>query len=169
MQRRKTWLIWVFGILAAGVCGCGGNDYEVAAVHGKVTCNDKPVPGGQIQFVAIVDARSESPPIATGEIDENGNYTLTTYSRGDGAVLGKHRVIYVRPRLHDFDENTLEQAEQDDDPQALEELKADIELAKKLADLPGDVPDEDEVTVVAGDNEFEIELVKSDDPENLGE
>jgi hypothetical protein len=69
--------------------GCGGKERKTAVVRGTLTYNGKPVPNGTISFVP------ESGPAATGEIQSNGTYSLTTYRNGDGAVLGKHKVIIV--------------------------------------------------------------------------
>ena len=41
---------------------------------------------------------------------------------------------------------------------ALEELKEEIRIARLLAKLPGLVPTPAEVTVVAGENKFDIKL-----------
>jgi hypothetical protein len=69
--------------------GCGGDRLKTAVVRGKVTCNGKAVPNGTISFVPAAG------PTATGEIQSDGSYTLTTYRKGDGAVLGEHTVVIV--------------------------------------------------------------------------
>jgi hypothetical protein len=78
--------------LAAAVCllaGCGSGQLKTAVVRGTVTFNGKAVPNGTISFVPA------SGPTATGEIQPDGSYTLTTYHKGDGAVLGQHTVVIV--------------------------------------------------------------------------
>jgi hypothetical protein len=69
--------------------GCNSDRLKTAVVRGKVTCNGKPVPNGTISFVPA------SGPAATGEIQPDGSFTLTTYRNGDGAVLGQHTVVIV--------------------------------------------------------------------------
>jgi hypothetical protein len=76
-------------IAAVVVAGCGGNDKKTAVVRGTVTYNGKAVPNGTISFIPA-DGRS-----ATGEIEPDGSYTLTTYRKGDGAILGQHKVVIV--------------------------------------------------------------------------
>jgi hypothetical protein len=165
MQMNRgaaTWIIGLCGISVAVLAGCGSS-YDVATVHGRVTFNGEPVPGGAIRFVPVVaEGVKESPPEASGDIDENGNFTLSTLADGDGAVLGKHRVVFTRPDIEDEEED-IEAAEQDGDLEALAELKAEIELSKRLAKFSGHVPEPGEVTVVSGDNEFTFELVAGDE------
>jgi hypothetical protein len=77
-------------LLAAVVlAGCANNDGKTAVVHGKVTYKDRPVPNGTISFIPA-EGRS-----ATGEIQPDGSYTLSTFRKGDGAILGQHKVVIV--------------------------------------------------------------------------
>lgn len=82
----------VLAVAAMFVCGCGAASSETAPVRGKVTYKGKPVPNGTITFVPAVG------PAATGELQQDGSYELTTYRDGDGAVPGKHKVIVVAMR-----------------------------------------------------------------------
>ena len=67
--------------------GCTrGGDLPTAPVSGKVTYKGKPVPSGTVMFVP------EKGPPATGEIGKDGSYSLGTYGKNDGAVLGKHKI-----------------------------------------------------------------------------
>jgi hypothetical protein len=77
-----------------GISGCGSD--KVVAVSGRVTRNDKPVPGVVISFVP--QATSESGP-STGTTDDDGKYTLTIAKTGwSGAVVGTHKVWVSLPR-----------------------------------------------------------------------
>ena len=69
--------------------GCGRDQSRTAIVRGKITYQGKPVPSGTISFIPTAG------PTATGEIQPDGTYTLTTYKTGDGAVTGKHSVVVV--------------------------------------------------------------------------
>jgi hypothetical protein len=74
--------------LALGLAGCAKKGMKTAVVKGTVSYDGKPLPYGSVLFIP------ESPgPTATGEIGPDGTYTLTTYAKGDGAVLGKHKVV----------------------------------------------------------------------------
>jgi hypothetical protein len=72
------------------VIGCDSGGLKTAVVRGKVTYQGKAVTSGTVTFVP--DAGG---PPATGEIQPDGTFTLTTYKTGDGAVLGKHKVFVV--------------------------------------------------------------------------
>lgn len=71
------------------LAGCGGGGMKTAVVRGKVTYKGAAVPNGTVSFIPA------SGPAATGEIQPDGSYTLTTYRSGDGAVLGPHKVVIV--------------------------------------------------------------------------
>jgi hypothetical protein len=101
MLRKSSWkfeLVAVLICVALGLVsllsGCGGknSDQKIAPVRGKVTYKGKPVPAGTIKF------EPEGPgPSATGEIQRDGTYVLTTHKEGDGAVLGPHKVTITAP------------------------------------------------------------------------
>jgi hypothetical protein len=91
-MSTKAFLRFAIVVLATSVLplvGCGSNRMKTAVVRDTLTYNGKPVPNGTISFIP------ESGPTATGEIGSDGSYRLTTYRKGDGAVLGKHKVIVV--------------------------------------------------------------------------
>jgi hypothetical protein len=77
-------LILVIGAMASGCSRKSG--METAPVSGQVTYRGKAVPTGTVMFVPGAG------PAATGEISSDGRYKLTTYSAGDGAVIGTHKV-----------------------------------------------------------------------------
>jgi hypothetical protein len=91
------------GIAAVvGLCflfaGCGGVPSarpKVYPVTGKVTQKGKPLTAGEVMFTPSGGPDGASGHIATGQIDSDGSYTLTTFNTGDGAVLGKHKVTVV--------------------------------------------------------------------------
>jgi hypothetical protein len=120
--------------------GCGGGEYATAPVKGRVTAGGQPVKAGMIMFTPIMDEKSErgvnSGRPAMAELDENGNFVLSTYGDRDGAVIGKHRVSFEpAPGADD--------AEEDRPPAYL-------------------IPEEKaEVEVVDGQNEINIEVVSN--------
>lgn len=86
VRRIQTCAAWT--VLALVFVGCGGNQHRTAKVNGKVTYKGKPVPNGTVTFIPEAGG-----PSATGEIQSDGTFSMTTYSSGDGAVLGKHKVV----------------------------------------------------------------------------
>ena len=70
------------------VVGCNKPDNELplSLVTGKVTLDGKPLPKGIVAFTP------EHGHGATGVIQQDGSFTLSTYLPGDGAVVGIHQV-----------------------------------------------------------------------------
>ena len=91
LQARSRPLLWSACLACALLSGCGGP--KVAPVRGRVTYAGKPVPGGKILFYP------ESGRMAIGEIGADGTYTLTTFTSGDGALVGAHRVAIESTRV----------------------------------------------------------------------
>lgn len=68
--------------------GCGESRLRTAKVTGKVNYKGKPVPNGTVMFIP-----EGGGPSSTGTIQTDGSFTMTTYTTGDGAILGKHKVV----------------------------------------------------------------------------
>jgi hypothetical protein len=66
--------------------GCGHGRLPTAPVEGKVLYQGMPLEFGVVLFFP------ETGPIARGPIRSDGTFRLSTYSNGDGAVLGVYRV-----------------------------------------------------------------------------
>lgn len=102
-------MIRVFSVCASiclvGLSGCNeGFEKEVAPVTGTVTCAGSPVTEGYVIFTPVVSAESNpmnSGKAATGTINSDGTYTLTTYDEGDGAMIGTHEVRIYKPDPED--------------------------------------------------------------------
>ena len=85
------------------VAGCGddglGRRY---AVSGRVVRQGQPVTKGTVNFLPVEVAKGRA---ATGAIQPDGWYTLTTQDPGDGALTGDYRVVIS---LVDVDDSKLE-------------------------------------------------------------
>jgi hypothetical protein len=90
----KTTITIINATLLIALAGCSGsNQNEVARVRGMVTLDGKPyTQGGSVVFQPEAQCK-----MATGRIQSDGSYELTTYSAGDGAAVGRHQVL-VLPR-----------------------------------------------------------------------
>lgn len=73
----------LFCSLALG-CGKTG-EFETAPVTGTVTLNGTPLSKGTVTFIP------EHGKMATGSIQPDGTFSLSTYAAGDGAIVGKCR------------------------------------------------------------------------------
>ncbi len=90
----KTKLQPCFVVIAALViAGCSGGEFPVAPVSGTVTLNGEPLTDAYITF----EPRSTrddgiAGPGSYGKTDSEGKYSLKTYEKQEGAVVGTHRV-----------------------------------------------------------------------------
>jgi hypothetical protein len=78
------------------LAGCGGGP-SLIPVKGKVTVDGQPVTSGHVTFNAASDDKDNPGQSATGIIDENGNYELSTGGK-PGAAKGKYKVV-VSPSM----------------------------------------------------------------------
>jgi len=85
MSFRYVRCTFFIGVLL--LVGCRGGK-PLGQVKGTVTYRGKPVPHGAVLFVPEVTGTA-----ATGAIQADGSYTLTTAGAGDGALIGKHKVM----------------------------------------------------------------------------
>ncbi len=78
--------------------GCGGtseqssNLLKPVPVKGTVTYKGKPLTGGTIRFEPEDGGRE-----ASGNIEPDGSFSLSTFGSADGAVAGTHKVAVEPP------------------------------------------------------------------------
>src|SRR4051794_16378585 len=83
-MRRRLLLLPVIAFI-----GCSGGDApRTAPVRGTVTMAGKPLPNSGVTFLPLGKG-----PIATGNTNEKGEFTLRTVHPGDGAVIGAHKMV----------------------------------------------------------------------------
>ncbi len=97
MLARCGW----FGVLL-GCCiafnGCGrSGEFGTAKTTGVVICDGKPVVGAMVYFEPIASAGAKSALVGKqgfSYTDDAGRFDISTYNpgKGDGAVVGMHRV-----------------------------------------------------------------------------
>ena len=145
MSRRIRVGRWVGLLSLVAVLGCGGSgeNFPTAAVTGKVTFEGQPVTGGELVFAPISDVAGKPAGKNGGAmIGSDGTFTVSTYGENDGAVIGKHRVVFTAPT-----------------PAAVE-VPAGGRAAAPLSPYAGLNPKQAELTVNKGENKLEIELVR---------
>ena len=137
--------------------GCGGSDFPVAPAKGKVVAGGKPVTAGSITFTPIgAPGALETGKSASGAVNPDGTFVLSTFDRFDGAIVGKHRVQYTGPE----DESSEEEEEGG-------ESEGDAEPAPKSTPKrqQPSVVQKGEITVEvtkSGPNDFTIDLHATD-------
>ena len=130
-------------------CGSDASKPQLGKVHGKVTQDGKPVDSGHIVFTPATGKGGETGQTATGEINSDGTFDLTTFDTGDGAVLGQHIVTVVIPEKG---------SENLGKPDASGQI--DYRMPKNLAPKKYEKVDSSPLrfTVKEGKNDFEIDL-----------
>ena len=90
--RRAFVALTMIGAIAAATAtlsGCGSNNRERGIVTGKVTYQGEPLRFGTVIF------EPEAGQYATGTIQPDGTFRMTTRGEGEGAPTGKNRVRFV--------------------------------------------------------------------------
>lgn len=85
MQIVKTILTLSLLLLV----GCGDGRPLREPISGRVLIDGKPLTVG---FIRVIPSNDR---VATGAIDEQGRFQLTTFESGDGCVLGTHPVEII--------------------------------------------------------------------------
>lgn len=136
--KPSSFLIVVSLMLLVGCGGPTGN-FSVASTRGTVTTDDGTVVEiGKIKLTPIPeDPSSKAGKPAFGRI-KDGQFVLSTYGNGDGAVIGKHQVLLLEGRQPD---------EEDDAPS--KSGKHNCQIA----------PESQTVEIVAGENVLELKAV----------
>ena len=93
MQKNRFLLVLAMCV-GSLVCGCSGEgDFKVAKVSGQVACQGQPVANVLVQLIPTATGEGGATgKSAIGTTDANGNFELSTYQPGDGAVVGTHSV-----------------------------------------------------------------------------
>ena len=78
--------------------GCGSSDFPTAKTIGRVVCEGKPVAGAEVYFEPISGGTATESALVGRQgfafTQDDGTFEISTYNpgKGDGAVVGKHRV-----------------------------------------------------------------------------
>lgn len=100
VRHKVAGFLALLAVCSVSTIGCNGGaaNKPVAKVKGKVTYNGQPVSAGTITFFPVASGKSSEAGLpARGVLNGDGTYELSTYGKGDGAIIGKHRVAYSAP------------------------------------------------------------------------
>lgn len=86
LDRTLSTFAYLSSLTLLILVGCAKTTPQTAPVNGKVVFNGKPLTTGTV--VTIPDAGRG----AHGVIGADGSFTLQTFEKNDGAILGRHRV-----------------------------------------------------------------------------
>ena len=85
-MKRQANAIAALAVCCLVAAGCGSDGLETAEVTGTVSLDGEPLSHGTVTFTP------EKGRAATGAIQSDGTFTLSTYKNGDGAVVGEHKI-----------------------------------------------------------------------------
>lgn len=89
---RTSSLLFLYVAVGLMAVGCGRNDRPpLAKASGIVLLEGQPLPSGRVSFIPD-RSRGTMGRGASGIIQPDGRFTLQSYSVGDGAIVGFHRV-----------------------------------------------------------------------------
>ncbi|MDO4575805.1 MAG: hypothetical protein Q4D98_11390 [Planctomycetia bacterium] len=93
MRLAVWWKLLLSGVVFLA-CGCSDGRPRCYPVSGTIEVDGKPLSGkldGTVRFVTV-DTQGEYGRPATGHLDENGRFSLTSYEQNDGCPKGTYKV-----------------------------------------------------------------------------
>lgn len=116
-------------VMATACIGCGDSDgVKLAKAGGTVTMQDAPLSGANVTFIP------ESGPVAVGQTDDQGKFTLSTGGRS-GAPVGNCRV-------------SIQLSAPSDDLSSLSSEEQMRELTKQMGATQGKFGEKDQKSLV---------------------
>jgi hypothetical protein len=89
----KSCAVWVSMLTLSMLIGCGSSDLpKTYKVTGTVKLNGAPVEGAIVTFLS-----SEKKKDAVGSTNAKGEFKLSTFGPGDGALPGSYKVTISKP------------------------------------------------------------------------
>ena len=108
LARYLSFAYFLVAVSPLLLLGCGGptGDFAVAPTRGTVeTVDGKIIQIGKIKLTPVPeDAKAKAGKPAFGRIVD-GQFVLSTYGNGDGAVIGKHQVLLLEGRQPDEEDD----------------------------------------------------------------
>ncbi len=144
-QRYLSFSFLFFTLISLQLTGCGSKgEFSVARVSGTVkTADGTPLTHGMLKFTPIPkNAKALAGKPAFGSITD-GKFVLSTYGTGDGAVIGRHRVVLREAR----------QPDDDDSDYGVTDTRHHCEIS----------PDFREIEIKAGSNELELVAIPKEE------
>jgi hypothetical protein len=87
-HRGSYWAVLAAGVLF--VAGCGSKSgLDMVPIRGEVTYKGKPLTDGSVVYMPVEATGRQ----ATGKIQPDGTFQLTTRQANDGAVKGQYKIV----------------------------------------------------------------------------
>jgi hypothetical protein len=91
MNRARNGSCLLCGVLALSCLACGKGRLPVNPVHGRLLVDGQPAAHAQVAFHPVGNDGPEAVH-PFGQVDDRGEFTLSSYVRGDGAPEGDYKV-----------------------------------------------------------------------------
>jgi hypothetical protein len=141
-RRGNWWRVLVVVVIVPLVgAGCSAG---LGQVTGKVTYKGAAVKGGTLIF-----SPSDGGKPASATVQQDGTFTLGTYSSNDGALVGNHTVSYTPP-----------------EQELTEQQKTDPKYIAPPSPYAGLAPKQTQVQIKSGSNTLDIELAPAPPKKN---
>ena len=92
---------------ALAIAGCGSSGPKTIPIRGEVLYNGKPLAEGTIVYLP----RESTARQATGGIQSDGSFRLTTFKNADGVVPGEYNIVIFAYAPHPGEPQTREEME----------------------------------------------------------
>lgn len=130
-------------MMAGFLCGCGGGGSneklsKVYPVNGVVKYQGQPVEGATVTFTLTGAQKQRT---SFGKSGPNGEFKITTYTKDDGAIPGKHAVTVTKIEPGEPDANGIVAP----DKQLLPERYGDLGTSPLTADVTDKGPNKVEL------------------------
>ena len=107
MNTRCIYLANVSLVLAA-MAGCGKDGPTTIPIRGEVIYNGAPLKEGTVVYLPKQPGQGRQ---ATGAIQQDGSFVLTTFKDGDGVVPGAYDIVIYAYKPHPGEPRTREEME----------------------------------------------------------
>ncbi|MBR5627025.1 MAG: hypothetical protein IKW74_05320 [Thermoguttaceae bacterium] len=144
-MKTKSLILVLFCVCAMALVGCNSKP----KVTGKVT-----FPDGKPLTVGCVNFQSET-TMARGDLDENGQYSLSSEGENDGVEAGTYQVFITSAMS--FEGGGVTEDSEVGDTGALPEMATNIELIDPIFNDPAT---SGLVCTVKGNTTFDIKVYK---------
>jgi hypothetical protein len=95
-RSGRRWPGWMVAVLLPGLvffAGCKGTSHpKTIKVKGKVTYKGAPVSQGSVSFQPVKPAEGYPNRPATGILNSDGTFEMSSFEAGDGVVPGEYKV-----------------------------------------------------------------------------
>ena len=110
-RTHKRSIAWGCLVPALLTVGCTDNP-PTAPVSGTITRNGQAVTSGRVLLLPRGGGKQ-----AIGTIADDGKFTVTTFSSGDGALIGNHHAVVLKATSSNSDDSFSYESSKDADLQ----------------------------------------------------